>query len=100
LNRIAGTSVREYGAVVPLGLDGSFMVYERLEPQDLRRRLAAEQQYPAGLHHTQGPQHGHSHHFSHPHQQQYGGAGQMGPLQRVMRAWAEEEQVGRSKCVG
>lgn len=41
LQQIAGVAVREYGAVVPYGLDGSYMVYERMDRADARKRLAA-----------------------------------------------------------
>ncbi|KAF5840064.1 hypothetical protein DUNSADRAFT_17981 [Dunaliella salina] len=79
LNRIAGTAVREYGAVVPLGLDGSFMIYERLEPPDVRRKLAAAKEHARhqALHGRSGAAHG------------------MGALERVMQAWTEEEQAER-----
>ncbi len=36
--QVAAVAVREYGTVVPLGLDGSFMVYERLDYDEAKRR--------------------------------------------------------------
>ena len=99
LKRIAGVSVREYGAVVPLGTDGSYMVYERLEPSDVRHRIAAEGG-SACTHdlHRQHARHHHHHHQQQQQQQQLwhgqGRApGDMSALQRVMHDWAAEEQV-------
>lgn len=37
-SQASGVAVREYGRVVPLGSDGSYMVYERLDYAETKRR--------------------------------------------------------------
>lgn len=68
----AGVAVREYGMVVPLGMDGSYMVYERVDRQEARKRVAAAASGDTltGTATTN-----------------------MSALQRVVQAWAEEERV-------
>lgn len=61
------------------GPDGSHLVFERLEPQDVQRKLKQGRQQQQQQCANSG--------------QREGLAGSMGALQRVMQAWTEDDQV-------